>query len=876
MQESSRANSDDCKLRWMLRLGRKILVTGIVISSAPLVLPPLMAISTIGFVCSVPYGVFLVSYACAKTVMNRLLPMPSSAAPLLLEYRKAFNGEEEGNGDENQGGQNKVIKGGISMEEEEEELKEDTVAEVEMRIELVDNEKGELDKGIILQEGAYQKGGVENDEKRSMGEVNEIVEVNRCEEDVKFLDKEEELPSQSFEVEVHEIKESEAECPIIRTEQPANKRQGFDPPVERDEKRSSSNIEKEILMDAEDVKEKGELLRETRKNVENVDAQGKPKRNTKLKNERTRKGKGKQSIKESADERPEGEVHGSFTTEEGDKKKRDDVNKQTTNELKNVAVQVEKDESARESRGSLGRNRDKGTSRSAKEDKKVVGKAQVDAKVKSLKGNEGAIGTKQEQPLIEESSVEQEVDEVTGILGGLQGSKKESSVEETPLEEENVAVQLVQAIDVEEKAKLLIGARGLSKRISEDREVDDKRRAERVNIGGVGKQPKEIEVKIEGTTEVKEEQNIGSLSEQSIEEVSNIVVDFEGDKKNDSYMQKEIPFQIKKVDIQLSQSADIEEDEELVRETRGLLEKIMDEGRTDYAVDDKWSTEKEHVSREKGDKKIAEDVEKSKTRCILAHEGIEKPTRVLETKVEENKADNKVKMKEPVENLGALSKERKLGKDAEVLYEKIDVDNIPPEAQLVGPMSEAVNDGSSTKELTIESAISVEGGKVDDENESKVEQNYLKNKKKDNMIFSKEDEEQGLDLLEDLSTISQLGSPSESRPSSSYSVQQGTSDSSELPVSTKAQESDDIQTSAENSTDTASNETLNSENIWEQINALRTIVGYKAARQETCIDELKALYLFTGIEPPASFKDTSDVAEIDSKLRFLKSVVGVK
>ena len=69
---------------------------------------------------------------------------------------------------------------------------------------------------------------------------------------------------------------------------------------------------------------------------------------------------------------------------------------------------------------------------------------------------------------------------------------------------------------------------------------------------------------------------------------------------------------------------------------------------------------------------------------------------------------------------------------------------------------------------------------------------------------------------------------------------------------------------------------LYSEKIWEQINALTMIVRYKAARQETCKEELKALYLFTGIEPPAYFKDTCDLDEVNAKLRFLKSVVGIK
>lgn len=66
------------------------------------------------------------------------------------------------------------------------------------------------------------------------------------------------------------------------------------------------------------------------------------------------------------------------------------------------------------------------------------------------------------------------------------------------------------------------------------------------------------------------------------------------------------------------------------------------------------------------------------------------------------------------------------------------------------------------------------------------------------------------------------------------------------------------------------------EKIWQQIEAMRKIVGYKAKLQASCIEELKALYLFTGVEPPASFKDTSDLVELNNKLRFLMSVVGVK
>ncbi|KAI3439380.1 uncharacterized protein J3R85_004797 [Psidium guajava] len=66
------------------------------------------------------------------------------------------------------------------------------------------------------------------------------------------------------------------------------------------------------------------------------------------------------------------------------------------------------------------------------------------------------------------------------------------------------------------------------------------------------------------------------------------------------------------------------------------------------------------------------------------------------------------------------------------------------------------------------------------------------------------------------------------------------------------------------------------EKIWQQIEAMRKIVGYKAKLQASCIEELKALYLFTGVDPPASFKDTSDLVELNNKLRFLMSAVGVK
>ena len=65
--------------------------------------------------------------------------------------------------------------------------------------------------------------------------------------------------------------------------------------------------------------------------------------------------------------------------------------------------------------------------------------------------------------------------------------------------------------------------------------------------------------------------------------------------------------------------------------------------------------------------------------------------------------------------------------------------------------------------------------------------------------------------------------------------------------------------------------------IREKIGAMRSIVGYKGTPHATCIEELKALYLFTGVElPTISFSDPPDLEQVNHKLRFLMSIIGVK
>lgn len=68
------------------------------------------------------------------------------------------------------------------------------------------------------------------------------------------------------------------------------------------------------------------------------------------------------------------------------------------------------------------------------------------------------------------------------------------------------------------------------------------------------------------------------------------------------------------------------------------------------------------------------------------------------------------------------------------------------------------------------------------------------------------------------------------------------------------------------------------EQIWAKMEALRKIVGYSVARSTTCSEELKALYMFTGVELPTSVfvKEDQDIAQVSERLFFLMSVIGIK
>lgn len=180
--------------------GKEGLITGIVVSSTPLVIPPLLAISAIGFVVSIPSGLLLASYACSERLMTKLLPGPALPSHL-LDFGLASDDEEVE--EEHEG-----CEGDIGMEKEEEEQMEETKRGVEMGIELGLRE-GEVTKGNNF--------GVKKDEQGLIEDVDDILEENGYEEDgSKCLDEEEETPLEKMIKAKHlGPREDEKEEPVI-------------------------------------------------------------------------------------------------------------------------------------------------------------------------------------------------------------------------------------------------------------------------------------------------------------------------------------------------------------------------------------------------------------------------------------------------------------------------------------------------------------------------------------------------------------------------------------------------------------------------------------------------------------------------------------
>lgn len=260
IQEYS-AEQECGKLSWIvnkgLSVGKKVLVTGLVISSAPLVLPSLVVISVIGFACSVPSGLFLASYACTNKLMSKLLP-GSTPPHFLLDYGTKYRDEEFENYDIGEQGYVE-LKGHIDMGKEQDEI----------------------DGGKALVSDEYEQGGFH------INDANEIVDENEYQEGVGECEDEMEEAAVGIEVKFESIRDEEGN-PVPEGTQgqlPVDEVHAVVVEIAGDETSGIIVEEKEALAftvtniaielcQNRDIEEEQELVRETRELLEKIREEG--------------------------------------------------------------------------------------------------------------------------------------------------------------------------------------------------------------------------------------------------------------------------------------------------------------------------------------------------------------------------------------------------------------------------------------------------------------------------------------------------------------------------------------------------------------------------------------------------------------------------
>lgn len=174
-------------------VGKKLLITGLAISSAPVVLPPLVIMSAFGFVVSIPYGVFLVSYACTETIMSVWLPIPP---PLELDHVDKEIVEENGYEDEGEC-EDEEKEGIIDYEDEGEREMETTkiLDDLDNDVAVVQGDEedepdiGSRDQGAVIEvtnvefEGNGDIGDEEEQLEEARGLLKRIRDEGRRDED---------------------------------------------------------------------------------------------------------------------------------------------------------------------------------------------------------------------------------------------------------------------------------------------------------------------------------------------------------------------------------------------------------------------------------------------------------------------------------------------------------------------------------------------------------------------------------------------------------------------------------------------------------------------------------------------------------------------
>lgn len=191
--EENECYESESKISWIwskaVSVGKKVLTAGVVVSSAPLLIPPLVVASTIAFISSVPFCLFLANYACTQKVMRTLLPPNEETSGM---EKDEYSFDEDVKPRHGVGMAEPLL---VQSEEDEEMAKEST---------------GMIEK--IRDEGRSEK-GLEDDEKSGNAKSEKVQDQTRKQDEPK-TGHEGELESSTTEASTGKEEETSSNEPI--------------------------------------------------------------------------------------------------------------------------------------------------------------------------------------------------------------------------------------------------------------------------------------------------------------------------------------------------------------------------------------------------------------------------------------------------------------------------------------------------------------------------------------------------------------------------------------------------------------------------------------------------------------------------------------
>ncbi|XP_058770652.1 uncharacterized protein LOC131644226 [Vicia villosa] len=829
-----------CMLEKGLNVGRKMLVFGFVASSVPLVVPGFLVASAIGLVVSVPCCFFLVSHRCTQNLMSKLLPMPR-LSPQDIDV--------------------------TSIDEEDEANSDSEIVDVNEETMILDNDYGQ---GVVKDELEPELS------QHHSGDANNVIhDDEKMEGYLSGESCEERLLSRGTIMEgFDEIEELKApfefgDATVVLEE--------------CDDEVKEGGIEEE------------EMQKETKGLLEKIRDEGKNDMRG-ISSGLSENDQDIGQVVENMEEKQDLGTDGEMWNQEDSKVYKETVQSRNDDSTDSVCIDVE---SCEPTRGILefeddGLNDSKKpvdeTSELLKEMHVLhVLVAEDSSKVEEL---EPAISdlVNQETELREYNKRINSSGDAREIADAIEFHLcDENKIDENRIDAEAYTCTLdlhEEPSNVKEEFEP-----ELSHRSSDVDNVVQHNGSEEDNNDYFAKEEEEVEEEPSSQNHDDEKMDghlSGEISEERLMSRGTIMEGF------DETEELKAPFEFGDATVVLEEcedevkDGDIEE-EEMQKETKGLLEKIRDEGRNDMRGEYATRVSSETSENDQDIGQVAENMEVGREeKQDLRTDGDmrnQEDSKVYDETVHD---DNTVSVCNEVESCEPTSGILKLEDDG-LNYSKKPVDETADEpigdllieTQVLHVM--VAEDSSEVKQL--EPAISKKGEL--DENISNLvnqETELREYNKRTNSSDADTDAREIADGIEYHScdenridaeahsyTIDLHEEPSK------VTVDMHT-ESMEVLVSSEELESTSSKCSSEKNIVCPSDEVLfNEENIWKQIHAVRKVIGYEGTIQASLADELKALYIFTGVEPPTFSKENpSDPAEINEKLHFLMSIVGIK